>query len=167
MEVHEECLLKQLKNYKDIHVRWITLQEEDAKIHFLSSEKHESNHKEEEKRPILILIHGANSGSCSFAPSFRELSKYFQVYALDLPGFGFSDTPVGLQAVKTAKECQDWYALFLKHFVETMFPKRKVNRKRKHIQAVQAIRTLVSMFMIILTTISLLILFIRQVFWML
>lgn len=41
----------------------------------------------------LLLVHGINAGSSNFEwrNNYLELSKYFTVYAPDLPGFGKSE----------------------------------------------------------------------------
>src|SRR5207253_4397252 len=45
--------------------------------------------------PPLIFIHGVGAGSSSFMwrKNFDALAEDFQVYALDMLGFGFSDKP--------------------------------------------------------------------------
>ena len=45
--------------------------------------------------PPVVFIHGIGAGSSSFMwrKNFDELAKDFQVYALDLLGFGLSDKP--------------------------------------------------------------------------
>ena len=40
--------------------------------------------------PPLLLIHGANIGWGQWYPNIAELAKHFKVYALDLPGSGYS-----------------------------------------------------------------------------
>ena len=44
-------------------------------------------------RPALVLIHGLNTGLCSFRRSVKRLSRNCTVYAIDLPGFGRSSKP--------------------------------------------------------------------------
>lgn len=46
----------------------------------------------EEGRPIIFL-HGWGQGGSTFLPVVRELSQPYQVYLVDLPGFGKSDEP--------------------------------------------------------------------------
>jgi len=45
--------------------------------------------------PPLIAIHGLGGTKGSFLPTVAELSERFRVIAVDLPGFGDSDKPVG------------------------------------------------------------------------
>lgn len=42
------------------------------------------------KGPVILLIHGNMSSSVHFQPLMEMLEKDFQVYAIDLPGFGDS-----------------------------------------------------------------------------
>ena len=44
-------------------------------------------------RPPLVLLHGLNSGLCSFLLSAKRLSRNCTVYAIDLPGFARSSKP--------------------------------------------------------------------------
>jgi pimeloyl-ACP methyl ester carboxylesterase len=41
----------------------------------------------------LVLVHGIGQTSYTWRKNFDELSKYFHVYAIDLPGHGFSGKP--------------------------------------------------------------------------
>ncbi|MGA2319428.1 MAG: alpha/beta fold hydrolase [Solirubrobacteraceae bacterium] len=45
--------------------------------------------------PPLIAIHGLGATKGSFLPTVAEMSGRFRVIALDLPGFGDSDKPIG------------------------------------------------------------------------
>jgi pimeloyl-ACP methyl ester carboxylesterase len=49
----------------------------------------------------LVLIHGNNSSTYSWADVFDELAKEFRVVALDLKGFGFTAKPAGDYRVET------------------------------------------------------------------
>lgn len=44
-------------------------------------------------RPPLVLLHGLNSGLCSFLQNVRRLSRNCTVYVIDLPGFARSTRP--------------------------------------------------------------------------
>ena len=44
-------------------------------------------------RPAILLIHGYPTSSFDFAPLAHELSQHYHVFALDTPGYGFSDKP--------------------------------------------------------------------------
>ncbi len=41
----------------------------------------------------LILVHGIGQNTYTWRKNFEELSNYFHVYAIDLPGHGFSGKP--------------------------------------------------------------------------
>ncbi len=45
--------------------------------------------------PPLVAIHGLGATKGSFLPTVAALSQRFRVIALDLPGFGDSDKPIG------------------------------------------------------------------------
>lgn len=57
----------------------------------------------------VVLLHGWGAEANSFKPVFDWLSRSYQVYALDLPGFGLSEMP------STAWDASD-YAKFLSAF---------------------------------------------------
>ncbi|MDE0637344.1 MAG: alpha/beta hydrolase [Candidatus Poribacteria bacterium] len=57
----------------------------------------------------VVLLHGWGGEANSFKPAFDWLSRSYQVYALDLPGFGLSEIP------STAWDASD-YAKFLSAF---------------------------------------------------
>ena len=41
----------------------------------------------------IIFLHGWDANINSFMPVINEVSKKYNVYAIDLPGFGLSDEP--------------------------------------------------------------------------
>jgi pimeloyl-ACP methyl ester carboxylesterase len=45
--------------------------------------------------PVLLLVHGAPTSSIDWFEVAGRLSERFRVCALDFPGFGFSDKPLG------------------------------------------------------------------------
>jgi pimeloyl-ACP methyl ester carboxylesterase len=45
--------------------------------------------------PAVVALHGLGGTKGSFLPSAAELSGRFRVIAVDLPGFGDSDKPIG------------------------------------------------------------------------
>jgi pimeloyl-ACP methyl ester carboxylesterase len=47
------------------------------------------------ENPAILMIHGYPTSSFDYAPLFAELSDDFYVCALDTPGYGFSDKPLG------------------------------------------------------------------------
>ena len=67
--------------------------------------------------PPVVLLHGWGGEANSFKPIFDYLSRFYQVYALDLPGFGLSEFPL------TAWDASD-YARFLLAF----FHKLDINK---------------------------------------
>lgn len=67
--------------------------------------------------PPVVLLHGWGGEANSFRPVFDWLSRFYQVYVLDLPGFGLSEIP------PTAWDASD-YAKFLSAF----FHKLNINK---------------------------------------
>ncbi|MDE0084094.1 MAG: alpha/beta hydrolase [Candidatus Poribacteria bacterium] len=65
----------------------------------------------------VVLLHGWGGEANSFRPVFDSLSRFYRVYALDLPGFGLSEIP------PTAWDASD-YAKFLSAF----FHKLNINK---------------------------------------
>lgn len=49
--------------------------------------------KEAESKTNIIFLHGWGANINSFMPVINEVSKKYNVYAIDLPGFGLSDEP--------------------------------------------------------------------------
>jgi pimeloyl-ACP methyl ester carboxylesterase len=47
------------------------------------------------ENPAILMIHGYPTMSFDYAPLFDELRNDFYVCALDTPGYGFSDKPLG------------------------------------------------------------------------
>jgi pimeloyl-ACP methyl ester carboxylesterase len=47
------------------------------------------------ENPAILMIHGYPTSSFDYAPLFDELKNDFHVCALDTPGYGFSDKPLG------------------------------------------------------------------------
>jgi len=43
--------------------------------------------------PVMILIHGFTSSTITWKECLPALSKHYHVFALDMPGWGFSDKP--------------------------------------------------------------------------
>ena len=43
--------------------------------------------------PVVVLVHGVGVASPYFVPTMKQLAPHFQVFAIDLPGFGRSDKP--------------------------------------------------------------------------
>lgn len=57
-----------------------------SRLSYLTRRKYNRNY------PTVICIHGTASHSISFLPIEKNLSKFYNFYALDLPGFGESTT---------------------------------------------------------------------------
>ncbi len=51
--------------------------------------------------PYLLLIHGTNSSSLVWVNILIKLSYKFRIFAIDLPGFGHSPTPICLKNADT------------------------------------------------------------------
>jgi len=49
----------------------------------------------------LLLLHGYGESLISFRPIFDLLARHYRVVALDLPGFGLSDKPIGSYSLAT------------------------------------------------------------------
>jgi len=69
-----------------------------------------TNYRIKGKGTPLILLHGWGASSESFNPIFTKLSQKYQVYALDLPGFGKTQTSEQAWAVED-------YARFVDNFL--------------------------------------------------
>jgi pimeloyl-ACP methyl ester carboxylesterase len=84
LERTEEILLKSCRRF--YQEKFINV-EEDVSIRTIIFNPGVPN------RPPLVLLHGLNSGSCSFLHSVKRLSRNCTVYAIDLPGFARSSKP--------------------------------------------------------------------------
>lgn len=74
----------------------------DAKIHFLKMGQGEP----------LVLIHGGGGWLYTFRNNIEELSKYYTIYALDMPGHGYTEFEFG------KKLDLDYTADILKEFMD-------------------------------------------------
>ena len=61
----------------------------------------------------LVLIHGGGSWLFSYRNNMEELSKYYKVYAVDMPGHGYTTSNTKV------KYDLDTYADFLKEFLDS------------------------------------------------
>lgn len=61
----------------------------------------------------LVLIHGGGSWLFSYRNNIEELSKYYKVYAVDMPGHGYTTSNTEV------KYDLDTYADFLKEFLDS------------------------------------------------
>jgi pimeloyl-ACP methyl ester carboxylesterase len=52
--------------------------------------------------PALVLVHGLGSSHLTWAATTDALAERYTVYALDLPGFGYSDKPAGYASARQA-----------------------------------------------------------------
>ena len=62
-------------------------------------------------KPAVLLIHGYPTSSWDFEALARELSMDYSVYALDTPGYGFSDKPKNGYTYSLFDDARlvDWY----------------------------------------------------------
>eukprot|EP01080_Neovahlkampfia_damariscottae_P000833 gene833-9082_t len=61
----------------------------------------------ETKKPPLVLVHGWGSGLALWSKNLDDLSEHYQVYALDLLGFGRSSRPKFIG--KTPEDAKDFW----------------------------------------------------------
>jgi pimeloyl-ACP methyl ester carboxylesterase len=62
-----------------------------------------------EHAQTLVLVHGLGAeGFATWTPLIPELSKRYHVVTLDLPGFGYSDSPVSKYSPSNYAEVLDW-----------------------------------------------------------
>lgn len=72
------------------------------------------------KETPIILIHGFTANTYTWRFNIEELGKKFPVYAIDLPGFGYSDKPLDFQYDL------DGYAAFIIKFMDAMEIKKAI-----------------------------------------
>jgi pimeloyl-ACP methyl ester carboxylesterase len=60
--------------------------------------------------PALVLLHGQGSSHLTWRAVEGAFAEHFTVYALDLPGFGYSDKPAGYTSARQE-------ATFVDHFL--------------------------------------------------
>jgi pimeloyl-ACP methyl ester carboxylesterase len=71
-------------------------------------------------RPSLVVVHGVASGSLVWIDCLVDLSKHYDIYCLDIPGFGRSETPVSLRSVSDYKDVvviDNLLTLFLSNYI--------------------------------------------------
>lgn len=74
------------------------------------------SNKDGVKRPELLLVHGTGGSSASWFPVLDGLVQHFNVYVLDLPGFG-RDSLDGIQHLP-AEDVISFYCDFISKFYE-------------------------------------------------
>lgn len=81
--------------------------------HFLSTEKYDIHYIQQGSGEPLILIHGGGVWLYSYKDNIPELAKHNLVYALDMPGHGYTK-------IKMKNPCYtlDMYSDFLKDFMD-------------------------------------------------
>lgn len=79
-----------------------------------------------EDAPVLVLVHGAASSSVTFARMIDHLRKDFNIYALDLPGFGRSVVHVDSYAEFRRVYLDDDMAAFLVEAVRAFLRWRRL-----------------------------------------
>jgi len=68
----------------------------------------------------VVLIHGFMGMAYDWRFNIQELGKHFSVYALDLPGFGYSDKPLSFDYTSNG------YAEFIASFLDVYRLKRAI-----------------------------------------
>jgi pimeloyl-ACP methyl ester carboxylesterase len=63
--------------------------------------------------PTVILLHGGANDWHEWRMNFAFLAQNFRVYALDLPGFGLSESP-------NTPVSPPWFSSFLRNFMEAL-----------------------------------------------
>lgn len=64
------------------------------KIFFQSTINSNHNHSSQDSKPTLLLIHGFPTSSWDWHKIWFDLSTHYDLIALDMLGFGFSDKPI-------------------------------------------------------------------------
>jgi pimeloyl-ACP methyl ester carboxylesterase len=72
-----------------------------------------ANYIVEGEGETILMLHGWGSNIVPFQPLIAHLSKYYKVYALDMPGFGQSEEPA-------TAWCVDEYVDFIIKFTKEM-----------------------------------------------
>ena len=76
--------------------------------------------KLQKTRPSLVIVHGVASGSLVWIDCFEDLSKHYDIYCLDIPGFGRSETPMSLRFASDSKDVvviDNLLSLFLSNYI--------------------------------------------------
>lgn len=82
-------------------------------------------HSNKEAAPVLILIHGAAASSLSFADTMDALAATFDLYVVDLPGFGRSHVNATFEDVSSMYEdTTDFHCDVVYEFLKTLKTKR-------------------------------------------
>lgn len=97
-----------IENNSDFPSRWVTVN--GLRIHY----------KCLGQGPPLLLIHGGGNDWHEWKMNLAYLAQSFQVLALDLPGFGLSQSPAAAISF-------DWSIEFIKNFMDVL------NIKRTHL----------------------------------
>jgi len=75
------------KPNSDIRSKFLFTEIDDIRVNYISEKTHNDG------RPDILLLHGWGANIDLFSQIIAHLAPYFNVYALDLPGFGKSGEP--------------------------------------------------------------------------
>lgn len=117
--VHELSLSIVSKLVKKAHVEFLyTSITKHARIITVIHSIKCTHHKNKEK-PNLLMIHGSNSCMSTYLKLVDNLIDTYNVYLINLPGFGISDIDISIDTL-TCDETIDLYSYIIKEYITTL-----------------------------------------------
>ena len=105
-KAHVEFLYTSIKQ----HERIITV------VHSIKCTHHNNN----KEKPNLLMIHGSNSSMSTYLKIVDDLIDTYDVYLINLPGFGVSDLSDISISLLTTDETIDMYSYIIKEYISAL-----------------------------------------------
>lgn len=116
IEELEDIVIKKLYN-STVQSTWmnITVDEEIWPTHLLKPSEIDSN------KPNLLLLHGYGATSAiTWRVTIPELAQKFNIYAIDMPGFGRTPAPNSLLSIQNPYEAHMKYCTFYRQAIQSL-----------------------------------------------
>jgi pimeloyl-ACP methyl ester carboxylesterase len=72
--------------------------------------------------PPIVIIHGTKSCSLDYAEFMQSLPRVYDVYCIDLPGWGISEDPYFNLADNSLRQCCEYYGAIIMTALSEIYP---------------------------------------------
>lgn len=109
------------KLIKDANVDFLhtPIKKNDMLISNVFSIKCTHKNDDNENKPNLLMIHGTNSSMSTFLKLVDGLCYKYNIYIINIPGFGFSNLDLDINNI-TAKDTCNLFGYIIKEYIETL-----------------------------------------------
>jgi hypothetical protein len=117
LDISRESFIKEMNKYiptmKELTSVWVC----NRKIHVLC--RHASVFS---NYPPIVIIHGTRSGSFNYSEFMESFPKMYDVYCIDLPGWGISEDPPFNLGSAVLERCYSYYANVIMSALTEIYP---------------------------------------------